>query len=206
MPDDDVARYVDEHRDEFLAELTDWLRIPSISADPARADDVRRSAECLAGAFTRVGFPVVGVGETAGAPTVFAEWPAEGSAADSTTPTVVVYGHHDVQPVDPEELWQSPPFEPQLRGDSLFGRGAADDKGQVAFHLLGLEALLATTGRSAPPVTLRFVVEGEEESGSPNFRELLEQRRDRLACDVVVVSDTGMWGRETPTVCTSMRG
>src|SRR4051794_4964963 len=172
MPDDDVARYVDQHRDEFLAELTDWLRIPSISADPARADDVRRSAEWLAAAFTRVGFPVVEVWETAGAPTVFAEWPADDAAA----PTVVVYGHHDVQPVDPEELWQSPPFEPQLHGDELLGRGTADDKGQVAFHLLALRALLATSGRAAPPVTLKFLVEGEEESGSPHFRGLLEER------------------------------
>src|ERR1044072_5779459 len=132
--------------------------------------------------------------------------PAGGGAAalcgkappdDPGAPTVVVYGHHDVQPVHPEELWDFAPFDPQLRGEELLGRGAADDKGQVAFHLLALEALLATSGRSAPPVTLRFLIEGEEESGSPHFRALLEQHRDRLRCDAVIVSDTGMWDRDT---------
>ena len=210
MPDNAVEQHVAAHRDEFLADLVEWMRIPSISADPARADDVRRSAQWLADAFTRTGFPVVEIWETQGAPAVFAEWPAEWPAERPAgrpdAPAVVVYGHHDVQPVDPEELWSTPPFAPELRGEELFGRGGADDKGQVAFHLLGLRALLATTGRTAPPVTLRFLIEGEEESGSPHFRTLLEERRDRLRCDVVVVSDTGMWDRETPTICTGMRG
>jgi acetylornithine deacetylase/succinyl-diaminopimelate desuccinylase-like protein len=202
MADSEVRRWCQSHADEFLADLLDWLRVPSVSADPDRVDDVRRSAQWLAAAFTRTGFPTVEVWETAGLPAVYAEWPAEDPAA----PAVVVYGHHDVQPVDPEALWQTPPFAPELQGDELFGRGAADDKGQVAFHLLGVRALLETSGRSAPPVTLRFLVEGEEESGSPHFRALLEAQRQRLACDVVVVSDTGMWGRETPTICTGMRG
>jgi acetylornithine deacetylase/succinyl-diaminopimelate desuccinylase-like protein len=202
MPETAIRRYVQEHHQDFLDRLVEWLRIPSISADPERAGDVRRSAEWLADALRDVGFPTVEIWDTPGAPAVFAEWPA----ADADAPAVVVYGHHDVQPVDPEELWESAPFDPKLRGDELFGRGSADDKGQVAFHLLGLEALLATSGRNAPPVTLRFVIEGEEESGSPHFRVLLEERRDRLGCDVVVVSDTGMWSRDTPTVCTSMRG
>ena len=201
MPDDAVRSYVDAHRDEFLADLVEWLRIPSISADPDRSGDVQRSAEWLADAFRRTGFPTVEIWQTPGAPAVFAEWPA-----DDDAPAVVVYGHHDVQPVVPLELWQTPPFEPELRGEELFGRGTADDKGQVAFHLLGLRALLETGDRSAPPVTLRFIVEGEEESGSPHFRALLEQRRDRLRCDAVVVSDTGMWSRDTPTICTGMRG
>src|SRR4051812_30536587 len=111
MPDTDVVSYVEARRDEFLADLVDWLRIPSVSADPARADDVRRSAEWLATALRRTGFPTVEIWPTAGAPAVFAEWPA----ADPAAPSVVVYGHHDVQPVDPEELWETPPFEPQLR-------------------------------------------------------------------------------------------
>jgi len=202
MSDNGVRQYCQDHADEFLAELIEWLRIPSMSGDPARADDVRRSAQWLADAFRRTGFPTVEIWETGGLPAVFAEWPAE--AADA--PAVVVYGHHDVQPVDPEELWQTGPFEPELRGEELFARGAVDDKGQVAFHLLGMRALLATSGRTAPPVTLRFLIEGEEESGSPNFRALLQRERARLGCDVVVVSDTGMWGRETPTICTGMRG
>jgi acetylornithine deacetylase/succinyl-diaminopimelate desuccinylase-like protein len=202
MPGDAVEEYVSAHRADFLDRLVEWLQIPSVSADPAREADVRASAEWLADAFRRTGFPTVEIWESGGAPAVFAEW----TAADPSAPAVVVYGHHDVQPVDPEELWETPPFDPQLRGDELFGRGGADDKGQVAFHLLAVEALLATSGRTAPPVTLRFVVEGEEESGSPHFRKLLEGNRDRLRCDAVVVSDTGMWDRDTPSICTGMRG
>lgn len=198
----DVRRIIDEHREQFLDQLSQWLRIPSISADPGLAAEVRRSAEWLAEAFRELGFPTVEIWETPGMPSVFAEWPA----AEPTAPTVVVYGHHDVQPVDPEELWDDPPFEPVLIGDELLGRGTADDKGQVAFHLLALRALLSASGRTTPPVTLKFLIEGEEESGSPNFRALLEQHRDRLACDAVVVSDTGMWNAETPSVCTGMRG
>jgi acetylornithine deacetylase/succinyl-diaminopimelate desuccinylase-like protein len=203
MSEDVVREWVEAHQDEFLAELVEWLAIPSISSHPDRAPDVGRSADWLAGALRRTGFPTVEIWPTEdGVPAVYAEWPAEDAAATS----VVVYGHHDVQPVDPEELWHSAPFEPRLDGELLHGRGSADDKGQVGFHLHGLRAWLATTGRSAPPVTLRFLVEGEEESGSPGFRRLLEANRDRLVCDVVVVSDTGMWARDTPTICIGMRG
>jgi len=194
--------FVQEHIADLHADLDAWLRIPSIGADPERAGDVRRSAEWLADAFRRTGFPTVEIWETPGLPAVFAEWPS----GDPDDPTVVVYGHHDVQPVDPLELWETPPFEPTIRGEELFARGAIDDKGQLAFHLLGLRAHLAATGRTAPAVNLKFIVEGEEESGSPYFAELLRERRDRLGCDVVVVSDTTMFGRDTPSICTAMRG
>src|SRR3954465_8879016 len=170
MPPSALRTYIQEHQQGFLDRLIDWLRIPSISADPARSGDVQRSADWLADAFRNVGFPAVEICPPPGPPAVFAEWPA----ADADPPAVVVYGHHDVQPVDPEELWQTPPFDPQLRGEELFGRGAADDKGQVAFHLLALRAWLDThadngTPATAPPVTLKFLVEGEEENGSPHF-------------------------------------
>ncbi|MGZ4593041.1 MAG: dipeptidase [Actinomycetes bacterium] len=188
--------------DRFVAELIEWLRIPSISGDPENAADVHRSAEWLAGNLRETGFPTVEVWETQGLPAVFAEWPS----ADAGAPTVVVYGHHDVQPVTPLELWEHPPFEPTVVGERLHARGAADDKGQVFFHTLGVRAHLEATGRTSPAVNLKLIVEGEEESGSPHFAALLRERRDRLACDVVVVSDTGMWSRETPTTCTGMRG
>jgi len=194
--------FVRAHRDLLHADLDAWLRIPSISADPARKADVRRSAEWLADAFRRDGFPTVEVWETPGALAVFAEWPA----AEPDAPVALVYGHHDVQPVDPVELWESPPFEPTVRGEALFARGAADDKGQLLFHLLGLRAHLAATGRDTPAVTLRFLIEGEEESGSPHFAALLAERRERLAPDVVVVTDTGVFARDVPTTCIGMRG
>jgi acetylornithine deacetylase/succinyl-diaminopimelate desuccinylase-like protein len=197
-----LTDYVQAHRQQLLDDLDAWLRIPSISASPEHAPEVRRSAEWLASRLREVGFPTVEVWETPGLPAVFAEWPSE----DADAPVVVLYGHHDVQPVDPEELWNTPPFEPTIVGDELFGRGSIDDKGQVLFHLLGLQAHLATTGRTSPAVTLKLVIEGEEESGSPSFRQLLLDHRERLACDVVVVSDTSVFDRDTPSICTGMRG
>ncbi len=198
--------FVTAHRDDLHADLAAWLRIPSISADPSRAADVAASADWLAEALRRTGFPTVEVWPTAGAPAVYAEWPS----ADAGAPVVLVYGHHDVQPVDPEEAWTHPPFEPTLvdtpAGQELHARGAIDDKGNVAFHLLGMRAHLAATGRDTPAVTVKLLVEGEEESGSPNFLDLLHERRERLDCDVVVVSDTGMAAPDVPSAVTAMRG
>ncbi|MGH8938569.1 MAG: M20/M25/M40 family metallo-hydrolase, partial [Actinomycetes bacterium] len=161
-----------------------------------------RSAGWLADPLRATGFPTVEVWETAGRPAVFAEWPSD----DRDAPTALVYGHHDVQPVTPLDLWEHPLFEPTVVGERLHARGAADDKGQVLFHTLGVRAHLEATGRRAPAVTLKMLIEGEEESGSTNFAALLKENAARLGCDVVVVSDTAMWSRETPTVCTGMRG
>ncbi|MEU8878958.1 dipeptidase [Streptomyces hydrogenans] len=197
-----VRAYVERHRAAFLDDLAAWLRIPSVSAQPERAADVRRSADWLAGALKDTGFTTVEVWGTDGAPAVFAEWPSD----DPDAPTVLVYGHHDVQPAAREDGWHTDPFEPTVVDGRMYARGAADDKGQVFFHTLGVRAHLAATGRTAPAVHLKLLVEGEEESGSPHFRALVEERADRLAADVVIVSDTGMWSETTPTVCTGMRG
>ncbi|MGW1719076.1 dipeptidase [Streptomyces sp. NPDC002156] len=197
-----VRTYIEQHRAAFLDDLAEWLRIPSVSAQPDHAPDVRRSADWLAAKLRETGFPTVEVWATPGAPAVFAEWPADDPAA----PAVLVYGHHDVQPAAIEDGWDSDPFEPVVRGNRLHARGAADDKGQVFFHTLGVRAHLATTGRTAPAVHLKMLVEGEEESGSIHFRDLVEEHADRLAADAVIVSDTGMWAEDTPTVCTGMRG
>jgi acetylornithine deacetylase/succinyl-diaminopimelate desuccinylase-like protein len=198
--------FVQAHLDDLHADLDAWLRIPSISADPAHAGDVAASAEWLAAALRRTGFPTVEVWPTPGAPAVYAEWPS----ADPGAPVALVYGHHDVQPVDPPELWEHPPFEPTRvegpDGPELHARGAIDDKGNVAFHLLGIRAHLAATGRDTPAVTVKLLVEGEEESGSPHFADLLRERADRLACDVVVVSDTGMAAPDVPSAVVAMRG
>ena len=224
----DVRGYVESNAREFIDDLKQWLAIPSISADPDRHGDVRRSAEWLAAHLRGVGFGVAEVWETpsGGLPAVFAEWPA----ADPGAPTVLVYGHHDVQPVEPLEEWHSPPFEPAERDGLLLGRGASDDKGQVLIHSLGVRAALASRGglgpsgsgvspggrvsprastaseAAAPPVTIKLLVEGEEESGSEHFAELLRRERARLACDVIVISDTTMWAADVPSMCTSMRG
>lgn len=201
-PDSAVRTYIQNHRAAFLDDLAEWLRIPSVSAQPDHAGDVRRSAEWLAARLKETGFPTAEIWETAGAPAVFAEWPSD----DPQAPTVLVYGHHDVQPAAREDGWHTDPFEPVVQGNRLHARGAADDKGQVFFHTLGVRAHLAATGRTAPAVHLKLLVEGEEESGSPHFRQLIEAHKDRIAADAVIVSDTGMWSEDTPTVCTGMRG
>ncbi|MGW6508750.1 dipeptidase [Streptomyces niveus] len=194
--------YIRSHRAAFLDDLAEWLRIPSVSAQPEHDADVRRSADWLAASLRETGFPVAEIWETPGAPAVFAEWPSD----DPGAPVVLVYGHHDVQPAAREDGWRTDPFEPVVQDGRLYARGAADDKGQVFFHTLGVRAHLAATGRTTPAVHLKLLVEGEEESGSPHFRALVEQRAARLAADVVIVSDTGMWSEDTPTVCTGMRG
>ncbi len=199
---DPVRAYVEAHLADLHADLDAWLRIPSISTSPEHAGDVRRGAEWFAEALRRTGFPTVAVWETGGDPAVFGHWPSE----DPDAPRVTLYGHHDVQPVDPLELWDTPPFEPTIRGEELFARGAIDDKGQLLFHLLGLRAHLAVSGRSSPAVHLTVLAEGEEEDGSAHFAALLREHRAELAADVVVVSDTGIFDRETPSMCVGMRG
>jgi acetylornithine deacetylase/succinyl-diaminopimelate desuccinylase-like protein len=198
----DVRDYIAANAAEFSQALRDWLSIPSVSADPARHDDVMRSAQWLAGYLRQSGFPVAEVWETAGRPAVCAHWPA----ADPGAPKVLVYGHHDVQPAALEDGWDHEPFEPYEKDGKIFGRGASDDKGQVLFHVLGVRAALAASGASQPPVTLTLLIEGEEESGSPNFARLLREHEDRLRPDVIVISDTTMWAADTPSICTSMRG
>jgi acetylornithine deacetylase/succinyl-diaminopimelate desuccinylase-like protein len=202
-----VRAYIDDHAAEFFAALKEWLTIPSISADPARSADVRRSAQWLADHLRQTGFVTAEVWETGtaaepGLPAVFAEWPS----ADPAALTVLIYGHHDVQPVEPLDEWDSPPFEPVERDGQILARGASDDKGQVLFHALGTSAWMASHSASAPPVSLKLIVEGEEESGSTHFADLLRRESDRLACDVIVVSDTTMWAADVPSMCTGMRG
>jgi acetylornithine deacetylase/succinyl-diaminopimelate desuccinylase-like protein len=198
----DVRAYIDANASAFFEALKEWLAIPSISGDPERRDDVRRSAAWLAEHLRDTGFPTVEIWETGGLPAVFAEWPAE----DPDAPKVVVYGHHDVQPVEPLDEWETAPFSPVEKGEQLIGRGTSDDKGQIFFHTLGLKANLAASGRTAPPVTIKMLIEGEEESGSLYFADLLRAKRDRLSCDAIVISDTSMWSADVPSMCTGMRG
>ena len=198
----DVRDYIAAGAADFSRALREWLAIPSVSADPARHGDVRASAEWLAGYLRETGFPVVQVWETGGLPAVYAHWPA----ADPGAQRVLVYGHHDVQPAALEDGWDDEPFAPHERDGRIFGRGTSDDKGQVLFHALGVRALLAARDDDAPPVSITMLIEGEEESGSPNFAALLEKRKDELKPDVIVISDTTMWAAGTPSICTGMRG
>jgi acetylornithine deacetylase/succinyl-diaminopimelate desuccinylase-like protein len=198
----DVREFAAGHAEEFSAALREWLAIPSVSADPACHGDVRRSAEWLAAYLRKTGFPVAEVWESKGLPAVYAHWPA----ADPSAPRVLVYGHHDVQPAEIADGWDTGPFQPVERDGKIIGRGASDDKGQVLFHALGLRACLAASGAAAPPVSITMLIEGEEESGSPYFADLLRERKADLNPDVIVVSDTTMWAADVPSICTGMRG
>jgi acetylornithine deacetylase/succinyl-diaminopimelate desuccinylase-like protein len=197
-----LAGYVEAERDRIVQTLFDYLRIPSISSQPDHAADVRASASFTARLLEEAGLEHVTLLEPPGGgpPTVFGDWLHAGPSA----PTAVVYGHHDVQPVDPLGEWTSPPFEPVVVDGECRARGAVDDKGQVLYEIEAVRGLLSVDG--ALPCNVKFLIEGEEEVGSPHFEGLLEQERERLACDVAVVSDTGMWSAEVPSVCTGMRG
>ena len=197
--DADLERHLAETRDRRMESYLEFLRIPSISALHEHAPDCRSAAEWIAERLRSMGIENVEVAETGGHPVVYGDWlHVEGA------PTVLVYGHYDVQPVDPVELWNSAPFEPVIEGDRLLARGAADDKGQIHIHLMAAEALLATRGRL--PLNLRFVFEGEEESGSTNLDGWLEANRARLAADVAIISDTGFFEGNLPSITIGLRG
>ncbi len=191
--------YIEDNRPRFLEELKDFLRIPSISADPKHDGDTRRAAEWVAENARSIGLEHVEIYDTPGHPIVYADWlHADGA------PTVLIYGHYDVQPDDPVELWTSPPFDPEVRGDELFARGSVDDKGQVHLHLKGVESVLRTDGRL--PVNVKFIIEGEEEVGSPNLVPFVESHAELLACDAVMISDTPMYDYDMPSITYGLRG
>lgn len=183
---------------QAIEELEEFLRFPSVSTDPARAPQLRACAEWLVEKLRRIGL-TADLKETVGHPVVLARsTPVPGRR------TVLIYGHYDVQPEDPVELWHSPPFEPTLRNDRIFARGSTDNKGQIFSHILGVERLLREKGDL--PVNLIFLIEGEEEVGSPSLPEFLRQHRRELTCDVVVISDTGMASHGHPTLAYALRG
>ena len=195
----DVVDFINANRDRYVDELKRYLAIPSISALPDHAADVRACAEWTAAEMRRIGLENVRLVATSGNPVVCGDWlHAEGA------PTILFYGHYDVQPVDPLDLWESPPFEATVRQGEIYARGAADDKGQVFMHFKAVEACLRRTGRL--PVNIRFVIEGEEEIGSVNLDAFVRDHRDELAADVVVISDSPMFDRGVPSICYGLRG
>ena len=192
-------RYLAENRGIHLQELFAFLRIPSVSALSQHRADVRRAAEFLADQMKRVGLTRAEVVPTAGHPLVYGEW-----LGRPGVPTVLVYGHYDVQPADPLELWESPPFEPQVRGGQLYARGSSDDKGPVFMHLKAVEALLAVGGTL--PLNFKFLIEGEEEVGGEHLDDFIRHNHDLLKADALVISDTPMFARGIPALCTGLRG
>jgi acetylornithine deacetylase/succinyl-diaminopimelate desuccinylase-like protein len=190
--------YIDQNRDRFRDELFEFLRIPSISARSEHQKDVRKAAEWFAEKCKAVGLQTK-IHDTPGHPIVLAEWRGAAGA-----PTVLVYGHYDVQPVEPLDLWTSPPFEPVVRDGRIYGRGSVDDKGQLYLHLKAIEAHMQTAGKL--PVNLVLIAEGEEEVGSANLMPFVNQNKQTLACNAVVISDTTMIGPGLPTIGVSLRG
>lgn len=196
MPNLDA--YLDANREAFQRDLCALLSIASVSTDRSHAEDIRRAAQWLAGQFASIGMQAE-VCETAGNPIVFAESPPVPGA-----PTVLVYGHYDVQPADPLSEWVTPPFSPAIRNGNVYARGATDDKGQLLTHIKSAQAWLQTAGRL--PVNLKYLIEGEEEVGSVNLAPFVASHRGRLACDVAVVSDTCQFGPGRPAITYGLRG
>ena len=196
---DALTRYLESHQEQFLEDLKAVLRIPSVSTEPRYREDMLRCARHVADDFRKAGMTRVEIVPTAGHPVVYAEW-----LGAPGQPTALLYGHYDVQPVDPLELWRTPPFEPTVRDGKLYARGACDDKGQVYMHVAAIQAHLKVNGKL--PINLKCVIEGEEEAGSDNLEKFLRDWRKQLDADVIVVSDTGMLGPDQPALCYGLRG
>src|SRR5574338_568018 len=188
-----IVDFINLHRERYIDELKTYLAIPSISALPEHAADVRRCAEWSADELRRIGMQNVRLIETPGNPVVYADW-----LGAPGKPTILFYGHYDVQPVDPLEKWISPPFEATVRDGDIYARGAADDKGQVFMHFKALEAHLKQNGRL--PVNIKFFIEGEEEVGSEHLDDFVRSHKQELSADVVVISDSPMFARGVPSI------
>lgn len=201
---DNIKQYVQENKERFLNELIDLLKIPSVSADSAYSQDVIDTANAVKNSLQNAGCDFVELCETPGYPIVYGE-----KTIDPTLPTVLVYGHYDVQPADPIELWDSPPFEPVIKTTpihpegAIFARGACDDKGQMFMHVKALEYMIKTNNL---PCNVKFMIEGEEEVGSASLAWFVERNQEKLKNDVILISDTGMISNEQPSITTGLRG
>ena len=191
--------YLESNWTNYLDELCEFLRIPSISSLPEHAADVRRAADWVAGRLEIAGIEDVQVLPTGGHPVVYGQW-----LHASGAPTVLIYGHFDVQPVDPIDLWSQPPFEPVIKDNRIYARGASDDKGNMLAPILAVEALLKTNGKL--PVNVKFFFEGQEEIGSPQLADFVSSRLDLLACDLVLSADGGQWDKDQPMLVVGRRG
>lgn len=195
---DIVNKIITEEKDRFLHELFEFLKLPSISADPAYKDDTIATADFLKSALENAGVDMVEVCQTKGYPIVYGE-----KIIDDNLPTVLVYGHYDVQPPDPLELWDSPPFEPEIRDEKIYARGACDDKGQVYMHVKAFEIM---NKNGLLPCNVKFMIEGEEEVGSDNLGDFVKANKEKLKADVILVSDTAIIDNQTPSITVGLRG
>jgi len=193
-----MASYFQDNQDRFLTELIDWLRIPSVSADPKFHGDVLKAADYLKTRLEEAGLEKVELCQTAGNPIVYGE-----KIVDPSLPTVLVYGHYDVQPADPYELWTSGPFEPIIKDGKIYARGACDDKGQVYMHVKAFEVMMQSGG---VPCNVKVMVEGEEEVGSSNLAIFVRENKEKLKADVILISDTGMIANDVPSIEVGLRG
>ena len=194
-----VLQYIDKNKDRFLEELKDFLRIPSISNNAENKKDVLRCAHYVEDQLRQIGMQQTQLFPTSGHPIVYGEW-----LGAPSQPTVLCYGHYDVQPVDPLDLWISGPFDPTIRDGEIFARGSVDDKGQVLMNFKGVEAHLKSEGKL--PVNIKFLIEGEEEVGSNNLDNFIADHKELLKADVVLISDTPMFDRGMPSICYGLRG
>ena len=199
MPSANLTEFIEGRRDQHLAELSEFLRIPSISAKSEHKPDIERGSRWVADHLRAAGFNTVEIVPTNLHPLVYAE-----SLQASGQPTILFYGHYDVQPPEPLELWTSPAFEPTVRGGNLFGRGTADDKGQVHIHIKALEALQKVNGKL--PINVKVLIEGEEEVGSVSLWDYVQNNKEKLKADALVVSDTSMLGKGVPSITYGLRG
>lgn len=193
-----ITTYIENNKQRFLDELFELLRIPSVSADPKFAGDIQKTAESVKARLLEAGCDNAELIETAGNPVVYAD-----KIIDSSLPTVIVYGHYDVQPADPYELWDSPPFEPVIKDEKIYARGSCDDKGQMYMHVKALQTMMET---DSLPCNVKFMIEGEEEVGSTNLGTFVKENKEKLTGDVILISDTGMISNDTPSICTGLRG
>jgi acetylornithine deacetylase/succinyl-diaminopimelate desuccinylase-like protein len=191
---------LETRRDEHVAELLELVRMPSVSTDPDRVGDVRATAEWVARRLTAAGVPEVKIVDSAGHPAVVGRW-----IAHEDQPTILIYGHYDVQPAEPLDLWDTPPFEPAMDGDTVVGRGVSDMKGNLLTAIYGVEASAEAHG-GVPPINVSFIFEGEEEIGSPNFRAILREQKEFLKADAVISADGGQFGPDTPSLGVSLKG
>lgn len=193
-----VKEYINNNKDRFLSELFEWLRIPSVSADSRHKGDVRKAAEFVKEKLTAAGVDKAELCETKGHPIVYAE-----KIVNPSLPTVLVYGHYDVQPADPLNLWTSPPFEPVIKDDKIYARGSCDDKGQVYMHVKAFEIMMKN---NLLPCNIKFMIEGEEEVGSDNLGTFVKENKPKLKADVILISDTALISLEHPSITTGLRG